>query len=97
MFEFEHSMLSPDVEHIKGLNHPNITEQYIRDMIAKILEAQDNNLLDNSGNQSQYINWSFINSFFFAITVTTTIGYGHLTPSTTSGEHTHWVVDNYQS
>ncbi|KAI2805324.1 hypothetical protein BLOT_004320 [Blomia tropicalis] len=72
--------------HIKQLNHSRISEHYIRTMIHKLLVAQDNNLIDSFGNQSQYINWSFINSFFFAITVTTTIGYGHLTPSTFFGK-----------
>ena len=81
-----HKIAITGTEHIKQLNHSQISEQYIRTMIHKLLEAQDNNLIDSYGNQSQYINWSFINSFFFAITVTTTIGYGHLTPSTFFGE-----------
>ncbi|KAI1295582.1 Potassium channel subfamily K member 10 [Halotydeus destructor] len=29
--------------------------------------------------------WDFFNSFFFAITVVTTIGYGHMSPSTPTG------------
>lgn len=72
--------------HIASLNHSSINEAYIRQMIHKLLKAQDANLIDSYGAQSQYINWSFINSFFFAITVTTTIGYGHLTPSTFFGK-----------
>ncbi|CAG2171746.1 unnamed protein product [Oppiella nova] len=54
-------------------------------MIQKLLVAQDMNLVDRFGNKTEFINWSFFNSFFFAITVTTTIGYGHLTPYTASG------------
>ncbi|KAH9394223.1 hypothetical protein TYRP_004272, partial [Tyrophagus putrescentiae] len=72
--------------HIKQLNDSQISESYIHLMIHKLLVAQDNNLVDSFGKQSEYINWSFINSFFFAITVTTTIGYGHLTPSTFFGK-----------
>lgn len=65
-------------------------------MIHKLLVAQDNNLVDSFGKQSEYINWSFVNSFFFAITVTTTIGYGHLTPSTFSGK-SYLTVNVYKN
>ena|SRR6218665_1371893 len=73
-------------EHIRSLNHTFLTESYISGTLNRLLEAKENNLIDIHGNQSMYINWSFINSFFFAITVITTIGYGHLTPSTFFGQ-----------
>jgi hypothetical protein len=73
------------------INHPNITEEHITTMIHKLLVAQDMNLVDHYGNRT-HINWSFFNSFFFAITVTTTIGYGHLSPYTVLGTLQH-IVD----
>ncbi|XP_067933102.1 potassium channel subfamily K member 16-like [Watersipora subatra] len=36
--------------------------------------------------RSDQSGWTFANSFLFAITVVTTIGYGHLTISTTAGK-----------
>lgn len=69
------------------INHPNITQEHITTMIQKLLVAQDMNLVDRYGNKTEFINWDFFNSFFFAITVTTTIGYGHLTPYTVLGTY----------
>lgn len=80
------SPVASSAEHIQSLNHPNITEQYIRLVVHKLLVAQNDNLINDFGEQKQSINWSFINSFFFAITVITTIGYGHLTATTVFGK-----------
>ncbi|KAH9526900.1 hypothetical protein DERF_000957 [Dermatophagoides farinae] len=79
-------LLNEFTEHIKRLNHTQFTEEKFRLIIHELLMAQDNNLIDSYGNQQPFINWSFINSFFFAITVITTIGYGHLTPRTIMGK-----------
>ncbi|CAG7832242.1 unnamed protein product [Allacma fusca] len=38
------------------------------------------NFMDSS--QSEVIKWNYYNSVFFAFTIVTTIGYGHLSPST---------------
>ncbi|NXA13335.1 KCNKG protein, partial [Sapayoa aenigma] len=38
------------------------------------------------GNSTNPSNWDFSNSFFFAGTVVTTIGYGNLSPSTVAGQ-----------
>ncbi|UXI16793.1 hypothetical protein NH340_JMT02736 [Sarcoptes scabiei] len=73
-------------ERISRLNDQNLTAENFNEIIKILLKARDDNLIDSDGNQHAYINWNFINSFFFAITVITTIGYGHLTPSTIIGK-----------
>ncbi|MEE6473565.1 hypothetical protein FKM82_010083 [Ascaphus truei] len=42
--------------------------------------------LNPKGNSTNPSNWDFSNSFFFAGTVITTIGYGNLSPSTVAGQ-----------
>lgn len=88
-------LLKDFTEHIRHLQYHNntannnqnyFTEQKFRKILHELLIAQDHNLIDSYGNQQSYVNWSFINSFFFAITVITTIGYGHLTPRTIMGK-----------
>ncbi|XP_076313778.1 potassium channel, subfamily K, member 16-like isoform X2 [Tachypleus tridentatus] len=66
------------------MNHPNFTEGDIQRLVHHLAEARSKNLMDDYGNNT-HLNWSFYNSFFFAITVVTTIGYGHLAPSTVPG------------
>jgi len=73
------------LEKLKTLNHPNISQTDIKEMIHKFLVARDTNLVDQWGVSTNQ-NWNFYNSFFFSITVVTTIGYGHLLPSTASGK-----------
>ena len=81
-------LLKDFTEHIKRLNQStHFTEHKFRILLHELLEAQNQNLIDSYGNQQPFVNWSFINSFFFAITVITTVGYGHLTPSTSFGKH----------
>ncbi|XP_076316589.1 potassium channel, subfamily K, member 16-like isoform X1 [Tachypleus tridentatus] len=66
------------------MNHPNFTKGDIQRLVHHLAEARSKNLMDDYGNNTN-LNWSFYNSFFFAITVVTTIGYGHLAPSTVPG------------
>ena len=55
-------------------------------IINMFLEEQNVPILTvDFGAEKLHTNWDFFNSFFFAITVVTTIGYGHLAPSTTLG------------
>ncbi|RWS29091.1 open rectifier potassium channel protein 1-like protein, partial [Leptotrombidium deliense] len=63
---------SLDVTEELQSNISSIVETYLREQ-----ELNDENRLRTR--------WDFFNSFFFAITVVTTIGYGHLSPSTLSG------------
>lgn len=71
-------------EKLKFFDHPNFTQTEIEHIITTLADAKSMNLVDEHGNITR-INWSFYNSFFFAITVVTTIGYGHLAPSTVPG------------
>ncbi|XP_013790822.1 potassium channel subfamily K member 4-like [Limulus polyphemus] len=71
-------------DRLLGTNHPNFTKGDMQKLVHHLAEARSKNLMDDYGNNT-HLNWSFYNSFFFAITVVTTIGYGHLAPSTVSG------------
>ncbi|GIX85230.1 potassium channel subfamily K member 10 [Caerostris extrusa] len=66
------------------LGDPNVTREAMESLMLRLSSAHRMSLIDESGNDT-HSNWSFGNSFFFAITVVTTIGYGHLSPSTTPG------------
>ncbi|XP_018414746.1 PREDICTED: potassium channel subfamily K member 16-like [Nanorana parkeri] len=57
----------------------------IEQFVQIIMEAWEKGL-NPKGNASNPSNWDFSNSFFFAGTVITTIGYGNLYPSTMSGQ-----------
>ncbi|KAM5165284.1 potassium channel subfamily K member 16 [Mantella aurantiaca] len=57
----------------------------IEQFVQIITEAWEKGL-NPKGNASNPSNWDFSNSFFFAGTVITTIGYGHLYPSTMAGQ-----------
>lgn len=54
-------------------------------------DERRNNMLNIIGERESALDpeysmrWGFFNSFFFAITVVTTVGYGHLSPSTPAG------------
>lgn len=54
-------------------------------IINAFLMAQNVPTLDEDKEPKFTSHWNFFNSFFFAITVVTTIGYGHLSPSTHIG------------
>ncbi|KFM63648.1 Potassium channel subfamily K member 10, partial [Stegodyphus mimosarum] len=67
---------------LNRLGEANVTRADLENLMLRLAHSQS--LIDESGNDT-HTNWSFDNSFFFAITVVTTIGYGHLSPSTTGG------------
>ncbi|XP_075060519.1 potassium channel subfamily K member 16 [Mixophyes fleayi] len=66
-------------------NYTCLDAAAIEQFVQIIMEAWDKGL-NPKGNSTSYSNWDFSNSFFFAGTVITTIGYGHLYPSTTAGQ-----------
>ncbi|OQR76429.1 open rectifier potassium channel protein 1-like, partial [Tropilaelaps mercedesae] len=69
---------------LNKLQHPNFTREEMVSMIQNLTNARMRNLIDMTGKETN-VNWNFYNSFFFAITVVTTIGYGHVSPSTVPG------------
>ncbi|XP_065535122.1 potassium channel subfamily K member 16-like [Lathamus discolor] len=74
------------LEKLKFLqNYTCLDRQALEQFLQVLMEAwvKAVNLEGNSTNPS---NWDFSNSFFFAGTVITTIGYGNLSPSTVAGQ-----------
>uniref|UniRef100_A0A8C5MKS4 2P domain potassium channel Talk-1 n=1 Tax=Leptobrachium leishanense TaxID=445787 RepID=A0A8C5MKS4_9ANUR len=57
----------------------------VEQFVQIIMEAFEKGL-NPKGNATNPSNWDFSNSFFFAGTVITTIGYGNLYPSTVGGQ-----------
>ncbi|CAH0553386.1 unnamed protein product [Brassicogethes aeneus] len=67
------------------VDHPNVTDQALEDLITEIVKAS-NRGVSAARNASGEPNWSFGQSLFFSTTVVTTIGYGHVTPLSRSGK-----------
>ncbi|OXB76619.1 UNVERIFIED_CONTAM: hypothetical protein H355_014510 [Colinus virginianus] len=81
-----HSQDQFHLEKLKFLqNYTCLDRQALEKFIQVLLEAWEKgvNPERNSTNPS---NWDFSNSFFFAGTVVTTIGYGNRSPSTVAGQ-----------
>ncbi|XP_073412394.1 potassium channel subfamily K member 16 [Dendrobates tinctorius] len=66
-------------------NYSCLDAEAIEQFVQIIMEAWDKGL-NPKGNATNPSNWDFSNSFFFAGTVITTIGYGNLYPSTVAGQ-----------
>ncbi|KAH9375467.1 hypothetical protein HPB48_008506 [Haemaphysalis longicornis] len=71
-------------QRLASLNLTELNSTDIKSIVARLADARSKNLMDEHG-EDTHTNWNFYNSFFFAITVVTTIGYGHLAPSTAWG------------
>ncbi|CAH1173494.1 unnamed protein product [Phaedon cochleariae] len=65
--------------------NPSVPDQDLEDLIKEIVKA-NNRGVSAIGNATGTPNWSFGQSLFFASTVVTTIGYGHVTPLSRSGK-----------
>lgn len=66
-------------------NHTCISPSDLEKFVTEVITAYDSGVITTSqiSNSSR---WSYGSSIFFAITVITTIGYGHLAPSTSGGQ-----------
>ncbi|XP_064164016.1 potassium channel subfamily K member 16-like [Anguilla rostrata] len=67
------------------MNYSCLDGAALEKFVQVILDAWEKGV-NPSGNSTNPSNWDFSSSFFFAGTVVTTIGYGNLSPSTTSGQ-----------
>ncbi|XP_041354264.1 potassium channel subfamily K member 16-like [Gigantopelta aegis] len=65
-------------------NYSCISHEELELFIKNVIQAYDQGVLVTY-NTSSESNWDIASSIFFAITVVTTIGYGHIAPSTDSG------------
>ncbi|XP_060101005.1 potassium channel subfamily K member 16 [Heteronotia binoei] len=74
------------LEKLKFLqNYTCLDQQALEQFVQVIMEAWEKGV-HPEGNSTNPSNWDFSNSFFFAGTVVTTIGYGNLAPSTVPGQ-----------
>ncbi|XP_040581174.1 potassium channel subfamily K member 1 isoform X2 [Lepeophtheirus salmonis] len=77
------TLLAKKQEFLKS--HPCLSERSLEDFISAVVDANSRGVALGS-NGSFVQSWSFGQSFFFASTVVTTIGYGHQTPLSTEGK-----------
>ncbi|NWX84928.1 KCNKG protein, partial [Nothoprocta ornata] len=81
-----HSRDQFQLEKLKFLqNHTCLDRQALEQFVQVLMEAREKGV-NPEGNSTNPSNWDFGNSFFFAGTVVTTIGYGNLAPSTVAGQ-----------
>ncbi|NXP03750.1 KCNKG protein, partial [Thinocorus orbignyianus] len=74
------------LEKLKFLqNYTCLDRQALEQFVQVLIEAWEKGV-NPEGNSTNPSNWDFSNSFFFAGTVVTTIGYGNLSPSTVAGQ-----------
>ncbi|XP_074945237.1 potassium channel subfamily K member 16 isoform X1 [Phalacrocorax aristotelis] len=66
-------------------NHTCLDRQDLEQFAQVLMEAWEKGV-NPEGNSMNTSNWDFGNSFFFAGTVVTTIGYGNQSPSTVAGQ-----------
>lgn len=65
--------------------HPSVTDKELALFINEVVEAAKKGVVAAS-NSSYDPNWTLAQSIFFASTVVTTIGYGHITPLSKGGK-----------
>uniref|UniRef100_H2ZBT0 Potassium channel domain-containing protein n=1 Tax=Ciona savignyi TaxID=51511 RepID=H2ZBT0_CIOSA len=69
-------------EAIKNLRNGNLTENRLRYLVETMALFYENGIPLSQNISCENRNWNFQSAFFFAGTIVTTIGYGHITPST---------------
>lgn len=62
--------------------HPDVSDESLEEFLEQITTVKASPLARNKNDSD----WSFGQSFLFTVTVVTTIGYGHVTPSTPIGK-----------
>ncbi|KAL9965936.1 hypothetical protein ACROYT_G029803 [Oculina patagonica] len=79
----KNSDISQNVSLSSGLSVPNL----VKNLTSKDLEKFEEVLagISNQRTAASKAEWNIYNSIFFCMTVTTTIGYGNLSPVTTGG------------
>lgn len=66
-------------------NHSCVSPSDLQTFVAEVIKTYDSGVILTS-EISNNSHWSYGSSVFFAITVITTIGYGHLAPTTSAGQ-----------
>ncbi|XP_020855134.2 potassium channel subfamily K member 16 [Phascolarctos cinereus] len=74
------------MEKLRFLENYTCLDQYALERFVQVIMEAWEKGVNPAGNSTNPSNWDFSNSFFFAGTVVTTIGYGNLSPSTEAGQ-----------
>ncbi|XP_072498100.1 potassium channel subfamily K member 16 [Notamacropus eugenii] len=74
------------IEKLRFLENYTCLDQYALERFVQVIMEAWEKGVNPTGNSTNPSNWDFSNSFFFAGTVVTTIGYGNLSPSTEAGQ-----------
>lgn len=88
-YPYEQSLRTRTIEDVNKFlgNNSCLTEEELHSFITMIIDAQAHGYINAAKiNTSDEPNWSLGQAFFFAGTVLTTIGYGHITPVSELGK-----------